>query len=116
MKIWYESEDGKFFDNKLDCEVHELKLIHTHLDKISFYSKENNKYIEYHIDYNQDITSDDYYQKCEKINIHNEDEFQDLMWLSKYCGWIEFEQFTQPGIWIRHEDNHKIINGVWRRE
>ena len=116
MKIWYEANDGEFFDNAWECELHELILIHTHLDKISFYTKKDNEYIEYHIDYTKDITCDDTYQHCDRIHIHDEYEFLDLIWLSKYCGWSEFtEQITQPGIWTRYEDKENSI-GVWKRK
>lgn len=108
MKVLYEAIDGSIFNDQNDCEVYEASINHSALFDISFYDSEGN---EYSIsDYKPDIFNDLIYQRCGKVFAHNEDELKDLQWLAEECGWCEFEQITDVGIWVRHED---LGNGTW---
>ena len=107
MKIWYESDDGIFFEDELDCEMHEQKQKHTHLNTIIFFDKEN---VSYNI--SENIYDDEIYQHAEKVIIHNKEELADFIWLADECGWAEFYQITEPGSWIREERNW---DGRWTK-
>ena len=108
MKIWYESEDGVFFDDEGKCYEHEQKQKHTHLNSIVFFDKEENKYT-----IGEDIFNDDIYQKAEKVIIHNEEEYNDFAWIADECGWAEFYLIKEPGEWIRREE---LWDGRWERK
>ena len=109
MKILYQADDGKLFENEWDCEEYEAKIVHSHLKNITFFTIEDCPYF-----MNDDnIFSDDIYYDCWKITVHNIDELNDLIWLVDYCGWCEFEQITEPGTWIRHETDSFFHEGYW---
>ena len=108
MKIWYESDDGVFFDSEDDCYRHEQTLIHNHLNTITFFDKENHKYT-----IGENIFDDDIYQKAERVIIHNEEEFNDFSWLADECGWAEFYLISGVGEWIREESQWE---GRWKRK
>lgn len=110
MKIIYQADDGKLFENEWDCEEHEAKikyLKHPHLKNITFFTKEDCPYF---MD-DDSIFSDDIYYYCWKITVHNIDELNDLIWLTDYWGWCEFKQITEPGTWERHEID--LFKGHW---
>ena len=65
------------------------------------------------MDDDDNIFSDDIYYYCWKITVHNIDELNDLIWLTDYCGWCEFEQITEPGTWERRIDNYYLFKGHW---
>lgn len=107
MIILYKAFDGKIFENEYDCLNYENKQFHPYLKNIECYTINN---VKYSID---NINDDDVYFKAEKVIIHNDNEFNDFIWLAKYNGWCEFyELITKPGIWTRHED--KMHNGYWK--
>lgn len=110
MIILYKAFDGTIFENEQDCIYYEDKLTHIYLNKINFYTKENK---EYHINLN-DLYSDDVYQNCEKVIIHDYNEFKDFRWLAEECGWCEFDDIIDFGIWTRYEDSNR--DGHWRKE
>lgn len=106
MKILYQADDGKLFENEWDCKEYEAKIAHPYLKNITFFTKEDCSYF-----MNDDnIFSDDIYYDCWKITVHNIDELNDLIWLVDYWGWCEFKQITQPGTWGRHEIDGR---GYW---
>lgn len=107
MKIWYESEDGVFFESEDDCYAHEQKQKHVHLNTIIFFDKQGVKYV-----IGDDIFDDDIYQNAERIIIHSIEELVDFIWLSEECGWTEFSQITSVGEWIREE---KHWDGYWQK-
>lgn len=110
MKVLYESFDGKIFDSEEECLSYEASAEHRHLKDIQLYQKIKNEYFEYHIS-PYFIYDDNYYQSCDKIVIHNEDELKDLHWLAIDCGWCEFsDQITSVGTWIRSEQDGE---GFW---
>ena len=49
--------------------------------------------------------------------VHNEDELEDLKWAVDYCGWIDYVEITEPGIWERYEegDEDDFRDGHWRK-
>ena len=109
----YQSSDGKTFKDYDECYLYELKYEHPNLFHIDFYDSKDKIY---------NIPSgtlllDYVYNNAEKIKIHNEQEYQDLIWFSKECGWCEFEQITGPGIWIRYRYNEysRHFEGYWRK-
>lgn len=108
MKIWYEAEDGTFFEYEDDCYRHEVTLKHNHLHTIVFFNGEGKKYT-----IGDDIFDDDIYQKAEKVIIHTTEELVDFIWLSEECGWTEFSQITSVGEWIRQERGW--VDGYWEK-
>ena len=91
MKIIFEANDGKQFDNENDCEAYEGALLHPNLFSITFYNMSGDSYrIQRH-----NIFSDDVYNTCEVIDVHNEKEVDDLAWLVEQTGWVELEDITQ---------------------
>ena len=111
MKILYQADDGTMFENEWDCEDYEAKINHPCLKNIEFFTKENCIYF---INDEKKFFLDDIYDDCWKIIIHNIDEFNDLVWLTDYCGWCEFKQITEPGVWIRHE-SESLFNAYWEK-
>ena len=109
MKIWYESEDGVFFDDEDDCYVHEQKQKHNHLNTIIFFDENDKQYT-----IGENIFDEEIYQKAEKIIIHSLEELADLLWLSVENGWCEFEQIKKIGTWIRKENGFR--DGIWKLE
>ena len=113
MKIIYEADDGTRFDNRFDCEFYEESKRHHHLKDVTFYDEEGKPYS---IDGNgyDDWVDDRIYYECYGIDIHNDEELEDVIWLGKYTGWCEFyEFFNEPGHWIRKED--EMSNGYWEK-
>jgi len=116
MTILYKAFDGTIFEDEYKCEEYENKLLHPHLENIEFFDKNNFLYF-INLD-NEEAFSDDIYNDCWKVNIHNSDEFNDFIWLAKYCGWCEFyEYITKPGVWVRHEfsDSGHYFEGYWEK-
>ena len=98
-KIIFEANDGKQFDNENDCEAYEGALLHPNLFSITFYNMSGDSYrIQRH-----NIFSDDVYNTCEVIDVHNEKEVDDLAWLVEQTGWVELEDITSPGTWVRKD-------------
>ena len=110
MKILYQAEDGKIFEDEDKCYNYEYILIFPELFRINFYDKDGNLY---YLDKN-DIFDDDIYNLAEKVNVHNKEEVAALHKLAFECGWCEFDQIIAPGIWIREENNDKL-EGKWRQ-
>ena len=111
MKIFYQAEDGKIFDNEDECLEYEYKLKFPEIFNICFYDKDG---LLYHI--NEDnIFNDDYYFKAEKVNIYNKTDLIVFQKLARECGWCEFTDYiTSPGTWIRKEDNRLCV--AWELE
>ena len=113
MKNLYQADDGTRFDNEWDCEDYENKLNHPYLKNIEFFTKEGHPY-----SMNDDnFLADSVYFKSEKMIVHNEDELKDLKWTINYCGWIEYTEITEPGIWERYEegDEDDFRDVFWRK-
>lgn len=108
MRTLYEAEDGKIFLNEDECYAYETLYKFPELLNIQFYDKENQIY---HIK-DTDPFNSKYYIKCEKIYIHNFAELMCLHWITKECGWCEFDQISEPGLWIRKEQGGSLF-GKW---
>ena len=108
MKIWYESEDGIYFEDEDECVAHEKKLDHPHLSTIVFFNLKGEKYT-----IGDNIFDDDIYQHAEKVIIHDESELADFIWLAEEAGWAEFYQIKEVGEWNRYEDSW---NGRWLKK
>lgn len=110
MKILYQAENGKIFEDEDKCYNYEYALKFPEMFNIHFYDIDGSEYM---ID-EKDIFHDRVYWEAEKVNIHNETELAVLHKLALDCGWCEFDQITAPGIWVRKE-NDNIIEGKWER-
>lgn len=110
MKVIYEAFDGCKFDDQWQCEDYENAQLHLGLSTIDFYTSNNNKFL---ITYDN-LTSENIYNNCEKVHIHNEEELKDFLWLAEYTGWCEWNQINSPGFWVRHQDS--LCNGIWLKE
>ena len=116
MTILYKAFDSTIFEDEYECEDYENRICHPLLENIEFFDENNHSYF-INFDSN-DPFSDSTYNHCRKVIIHDSYEFNDFIWLAKYCGWCEFyEQITEPGIWIRHEfsDYLRRFEGYWEK-
>ena len=104
----YEAFDGKIFKEEEECFNYECEKLHSKLFNITFWDENNNVYF---IN-KDDVCNDSTYDKCEKLSIPI-DSFEDFVWLTEECGWYEFTQISQPGIWKREVHNH---HGIWINE
>ncbi len=108
MKIVYIADDGKKFDNEIECYEYEEGIKHWSLTNIDFFDKKGNPF---RIDKNR-IYEDSTYNNSEKIIVHNENELKDLLWLANACGWCEFyDWIDKPGTWIRESVDRS--EGKW---
>jgi len=111
MEIIYKANDGTLFDNEFDCLQYEEAKTYGHIYFIEFFTKFDNKYF---------ITKDNLfkdcnYNICEKLIIHNQNEFLEFFKWADYCGWCEFyEQIDSPGIWVRTEEEN-TCKGKWTK-
>ncbi len=109
MRIIYEAIDGNQFTTRDSCENYEAELVHPFYGEIIFYNKSGGSFrARHHAFFDPDI-----YQVCEKIEIHNKKEVDDLRWIAEQTGWCEFKQITEPGIWIRKGNG---FGAVWDKE
>lgn len=109
MEIIYKAEDGTVFDNEFACLEYEKKGSYNHIYSIEWFTKIGNKYFVT----KDNLFEDRNYNICEKIRIHNEDEFTEFLDLANYCGWCEFyEQIKEPGTWMRIETSSPF-EGKW---
>ena len=111
MEILYKAFDGKIFTDEYECEKYEA-INYTHMDiyGLTFLDKDDNEIV-----LGDDPFDDDIYGKAETVIIHNEAEADDLFWLAKECGWIEFEDIDSPGTWKRFViDDYGV--GVWEKQ
>ena len=111
MKILYQAEDGKIFEDEDKCYGYEYALKFPEMFNIWFYDEEGSLF---HIDKNN-IFSDDVYFRAEKVYVHDEMELTTLHILAVDCGWCEFDQITEPGIWLRTESTESFIGGKWNK-
>lgn len=111
MRIVYIAADGTEFDNAWDCETYEDKMKYPELKNIAFYDQENNIYF-----IGDDLFDSDIYNNCEKVLIHNENEYNAFQWLAEECGYCEFSDFiTSAGFWERQADESNPTKVTWKR-
>lgn len=108
MRIIYIAYDGTEFDDELDCEAYEEIRHHQSLYDIDAYEEDGNA-IRF-----TGLDNEWFYYKAEKIVLHNAKEVEDILWLAEYTGWLEFEQLTSVGTWVRHQKDWKSI-GTWEK-
>jgi len=111
MRTVYIADDGKEFDDLLDCESYEGILQHKEIYNIEFYDAEGKPF---HIQLGNEF-DDDIYQKTEELIVHNKREVECLHWISEYCGWCEFDSITSPGRWKRFITDEFFHNGEYRK-
>lgn len=109
MKILYEADDGKIFNNEFECFSYEFGLKFSEITKIKFFDINGKMF---YININ-DLFNDKYYNNCERIYIHNNVELICLHAVANEAGWCEFESILEPGFWVRKEVNG---NGIWEKE
>ena len=108
----YEACDGAQFNREEDCQIYEIIISHPHLFTICFYTANGEPY---YIHRDSTVVADYIYNNSEKVEIHSQEELEDLLWLSKFCGWAEFQKFfTSPGTWIRKEKSFNDF--IWTKE
>lgn len=107
MKKVYIADDGTWFDDFDKCEEYETIQKHPKMFDIIFADKNGTEYT-----LNKDNPFDDKaYNKACKVIIKTQEELDELAFLTSECGWIEFEQITGLGTWIRFEGEN--FDGVW---
>lgn len=92
MRTIYIADDGKQFEDEYECEHHEFKLKHPHLQTIEAYNKDGEKMT--------DLMDEDTYNNCEKIILHSEEELSDLQYAADYLGFYSYNDITEIGEWI----------------
>ena len=110
MRVVYIANDGTEFDDEWDCEVYEAGIEHAGLLDIEFYDVNEQLY---QID-KLSIYDEWVYYKAEKVVIPTQKVYDDFAWLTEKTGWCEWEDITEPGIWVRHEDD--LGNAKWRKD
>lgn len=91
MKVIYISDDGKIFDNEIDCEDYEWKLKHP-LNDIRFYDKDNNEL--------NNVFSEDTYNITEKVVVTSERALKDLEEFANYTGFCCYYDINECGEWV----------------
>ena len=109
MKIVYIAEDGKTFDNQIDCELYEKSINYKAMYNIKFIDIAKRLYkISPDDPYNDNI-----YQDAWEVILKDFDQVRAIQFLAEECGWCEFESLTEPGIWVRKADDYKHIE--WKK-
>ena len=109
MRVVYIANDGTKFDDQWDCEVYEASIKHNNLFDIELYDDNGHPY---RID-KLSIFDDWIYYKAEKVVIPTQKAYEDFVWLTEETGWCEWEDITEFGTWVRHED--ECLNAEWRK-
>lgn len=109
MEVIYRAYDGREFDDKYKCEEYENSYFHQSLFNITFYTIDGDPY---YIE-QDDMFNDNIYYSCERIDLLDYKQVEDLAWLTEETGWIEFDQLDAPGVWIRHDNG--LEGGEWER-
>ncbi len=102
----YRSFDGKIFLDDLSCYLHEIKISHKSFYHVDFFD-ENLQSIKPEME-------DNLYNKCVQMTIHNQEELNDIMFITEEFGWCEWEQINSVGKWIRQPIS--MFEGVWHKE
>ena len=92
MKIIYIAEDGKEFDDELECEHYEWLLNHPHINEIQCYGKRGVKL--------KDLLLEETYCRVTKIIIKSEEELKEFHDLAIYTGFMCYKYITDIGTWI----------------
>lgn len=111
MKILYEAFDGTIFKDRDECEKYENTELHPNLFTIKFLDENENPYYIR----KENIYDDDVYQKAERVEINNENEYKDFAWLVEECGWCEFMDIKTPGLWERTILHGVLSDGIWEK-
>lgn len=99
MRVLYIADDGTEFTNEYDCEMYEDLKHYPSQFTIDFYDAKGRLYrMQPNLNEKE---FDEIYQKAEKVIIHNQSEFEALVYLTNIGGWCEFDDITGPGTWVR---------------
>lgn len=94
MRVVYIANDGKEFDDEIDCLTYEEYSSYDKLYDIEIFDADG---------YNLYIEKNDWgeyaYNNSQTVVVHNEEELKELHRLADYTGWGEWEKITSPGIW-----------------
>lgn len=97
MKIIYVANDGKYFDDKYDCEEYEWKLDRKGMDKgLHMYDIEGNELTDYLVE--------DTYNNVVTIAIDDANALEYIQDVAKYTGFCEYNSIDKCGLW-KYEDN-----------
>lgn len=110
MRVVYIAYDGTEFDDEFDCEVYEAGIKHAGLLDIEFYDVNDQLY---QID-KLSIFDEWVYHKAEKVIIPTQKAYDDFAWLTEETGWLEFEQLTSVGTWVRRQEGWNGV-GIWEK-
>lgn len=95
MRTIYIADDGKQFDDEIDCIDYEWKLKRNHLSEIEIYDENGRKL--------ENIFLENSYNKSEKVVVKSQEAANDLHDFAKYTGYCEYYKITSPGVWIWNE-------------
>lgn len=96
MRIIYIANDGKKFDDELECERYEWILNHPHLKSVKCYDKEGKEL--------KDIMEEDTYNYCHKIIAPTDESVEELNDLAHYTGYCYYSHVTEVGTWVFNEN------------
>ena len=91
MRVIYIADDGKEFDDKLECEHHEWMLNHQNLKYIKIYN-ENDELIE-------DILSEEAYNYGQEVIVPTDLAAKELRDWAEYSGYCYFDHIKEAGVW-----------------
>lgn len=104
MRILYEAEDGKIFDNKEDCEKYERENFEFMNHFFDSYNMEGTVTLfdgaeERNIFPRSQILSLECYTNVDFVLVETEEGLKALHDLADYCGYCEYKKITGIGGW-----------------
>ena len=106
MRVVYIADDGKEFDNKLDCEDYEWILDHKELKNVKVYDNRTGELFD-------NIITEEIFLYGDKVIIPTKSALKDLQDWGKYCGYLDYaHQFTEAGTWVFNE-NENVFRRVF---
>lgn len=104
MRVIYIADDGKEFNDEIDCEYHEWLLKHSNLKYIKIYDRRTGELFD-------NVMTDEAYEYGDKVVIPTEFALKDLHDWATYGGYCYFHQITEAGTWL-FNNNKNIYEKV----
>lgn len=101
MRIVYIADDGKEFDDEIECERYEWLQAHQNLKYIRVYNRNGDEF--------EDILAENTYFYCTKIIAPTDLAAKDLRDFSEYTGYCYYDHITEAGTWVFDEKAERFI-------
>ena len=109
MRTVYIADDGTQFEDMYECEAHEAMGKHPELFDILLFNSKDERYQITKKNFNDDHI----YEDAERICVMTDAEVACLQWFAEWHGYSEFEQITEPGVWIRTTPSDYLSDAIW---